>query len=74
MVYVPFLSQETKGDSTMRGHIFTFGIILSCIYGINAVADWPTIPAEDIWTNPERTTLANQRCSDCCKTDCWLPN
>ncbi|MBQ0013296.1 MAG: hypothetical protein KBS86_01850 [Proteobacteria bacterium] len=59
----------------MRRHnIFTLGIILSCIYGINAMADWPTIPAENIWTNPERTTLANQRCSDCCKTDCWLPN
>ncbi|MBQ0013214.1 MAG: hypothetical protein KBS86_01415, partial [Proteobacteria bacterium] len=61
--------------STMRKHnIFTLGIILSCIYGINAMADWPTITATDIWTNPERTTLANQRCSDCCKTDCWLPS
>ncbi len=38
------------------------------------MADWPTKPATDIWTNSGHTTLAQMRCGDCCKTDCWLPD
>lgn len=59
----------------MRKHnIFTLGIILTAIYGINAMAAWPTTAATNIWTDSGHTTLADLRCGDCCNNDCWLPS
>lgn len=70
-----FYQRNLRGKCTMRKHnIFTLGIILTAIYGINAMAAWPTTPATNIWTDSGHRTLADLRCGDCCKTDCWLPS
>ncbi|MBQ0013405.1 MAG: hypothetical protein KBS86_02460 [Proteobacteria bacterium] len=57
----------------MRKHIFTLGIILTIIpaYG------YRSRDANNIWTDPERTTLAKEICDSdtqgCPSASCWLP-
>ena len=60
----------------MHKHVFTLGLISASLCVMPAMAAWngPTkTTTQDAYTSSARTTKATEHCSDCCKTDCWLP-
>ena len=60
----------------MHKHVFTLGLISASLCTMPAMAaPWtgPTKPSTDYFMDADRTEPATMNCTDCCKSQCWLP-